>query len=49
MIFTGLTVEGWKEERPEANETTTVTYNPNKGIPIDQQRYRLPIYEVINF
>ncbi|XP_053202532.1 probable ATP-dependent RNA helicase DHX35 isoform X2 [Panonychus citri] len=41
----GLTVEGWKEERPEANETTTVTYNPNKGIPIDQQRYRLPIYE----
>uniref|UniRef100_T1KZS8 RNA helicase n=1 Tax=Tetranychus urticae TaxID=32264 RepID=T1KZS8_TETUR len=44
-ISSDLIEEGWREERPETNDSTSVTYNPNRGIPIDQQRFRLPIYE----
>ncbi len=50
IIFIALTENGWNEERnDENNENVDIIYNSNKSLSIEQQRIRLPVYNVFNY
>lgn len=48
-LYLDLTEEGWKEERENESENVGIIYNRNKSLSIEQQRMRLPIFNVILF
>lgn len=50
IISIALTENGWNEERnDENNENVDIIYNSNKSLSIEQQRIRLPVYNVFNY